>query len=58
LGGLSLEPRDPDHEKFVKVVCIDSKELDPFKKRVPLIPCLIQYMAVEPDPAKLTVDVK
>ena len=47
---LPLETRDTDHEKFVKVVCKDGKELHPFKERVPLVLCFLQHMVVETNP--------
>ncbi len=58
LGGLPLETRDTDHEKFVKVVCKDGQELHPFKERVPFVLCLFEHMVVETDPAQLTVDIE
>ena len=55
---LPLEPCDPYHEEFVKVVCKNCMEFHPFEQGMGPVLRLIEYMPVESKPAQLAVDKK
>ena len=47
---------DAHHEELVEVRAEDREELDPFQKRVLLVPCLVEHTALELQQAQLAVD--
>ena len=56
LGNAPLEPRHPDHEKFVHIGAEYGHELDPFEQGHTVIEGFFKHAPVEFEPGQFTVD--